>query len=136
MAAGYVKATAPGGRLAGGRYRFPIVSVGATENVVMAAVTGEGHVSVIENAAREPEIVDLCRCLVAMGAQIDGIGTETLEIEGVDRLHGATYCGDARPDRGGQLCLRRGDHRRRAGAGRASSRTTCARRSPRWSRRA
>ncbi|MCW6536211.1 UDP-N-acetylglucosamine 1-carboxyvinyltransferase [Sphingomonas lycopersici] len=96
MSAGYVTARAPGGRLAGGRYSFPIVSVGATENVVMAAVTAKGS-SRIENAAREPEIVDLCRCLVAMGAQIDGIGTETLEIEGVDRLHGATYA--VMPDR-------------------------------------
>ena len=96
MAAGYVKATAPGGRLAGGRYRFPVVSVGATENVVMAAVLAKGS-SVIENAAREPEIVDLCNCLVAMGARIQGIGTETLEIEGVDRLHGATYA--VMPDR-------------------------------------
>ncbi|MGI4733521.1 MAG: UDP-N-acetylglucosamine 1-carboxyvinyltransferase [Janthinobacterium lividum] len=94
--AGYVKALAPGGRLAGGRYTFPVVSVGATENVVMAAVTARGP-SRIENAAREPEIVDLCRCLVAMGARIDGIGTETLEIEGVDRLHGATYA--VMPDR-------------------------------------
>ncbi len=94
--AGYVKASAPGGRLAGGRYTFPIVSVGATENVVMAAVTARGS-SRIENAAREPEIVDLCRCLVAMGARIEGIGTETLEIEGVDRLHGATYA--VMPDR-------------------------------------
>jgi UDP-N-acetylglucosamine 1-carboxyvinyltransferase len=90
MAAGYVKATAPGGRLSGGKYTFPIVSVGATENVVMAAVTAKGG-SRIENAAREPEIVDLCNLLVAMGASIDGIGTETLEIEGRDRLHGATY---------------------------------------------
>ena len=96
MAAGYVKATAPGGRLTGGRYRFPVVSVGATENVVMAAVLARGS-SVIENAAREPEIVDLCRCLVAMGASIDGIGTETLTIEGRDRLHGATYA--VMPDR-------------------------------------
>ncbi|MBJ6122635.1 UDP-N-acetylglucosamine 1-carboxyvinyltransferase [Sphingomonas mollis] len=96
MAAGYVRATAPGGRLAGGRYRFPIVSVGATENVVMAAVLAKGP-SRIENAAREPEIVDLCRCLVAMGARIEGIGTETLEIEGVERLHGATYA--VMPDR-------------------------------------
>ncbi|WP_066480489.1 MULTISPECIES: UDP-N-acetylglucosamine 1-carboxyvinyltransferase [unclassified Sphingomonas] len=90
LAAGYVKATAPGGRLPGGRVTFPIVSVGATENALMAAVTASGG-SVIENAAREPEIVDLCRCLVAMGASISGIGTETLEIEGRDRLHGATY---------------------------------------------
>jgi UDP-N-acetylglucosamine 1-carboxyvinyltransferase len=90
MAAGYVKAIAPGGRLSGGKYTFPIVSVGATENVVMAAVLAKGG-SRIENAAREPEIVDLCNLLVAMGAKISGIGTETLEIEGVDRLHGATY---------------------------------------------
>ncbi|MFZ5748136.1 MAG: UDP-N-acetylglucosamine 1-carboxyvinyltransferase [Pseudomonadota bacterium] len=90
LAAGYVRAKAPGGRLAGGRVSFPVVSVGATENAVMAAVTARGG-TVIENAAREPEIVDLCRCLLAMGASIDGIGTETLEIEGRDRLHGATY---------------------------------------------
>lgn len=90
LAAGYVKATAPGGRLPGGRVTFPVVSVGATENAVMAAVLARGT-TVIENAAREPEIVDLCRCLVAMGAAIDGIGTERLEIEGRDRLYGATY---------------------------------------------
>ncbi len=96
LAAGYVRATAPGGRLSGGRYSFPIVSVGATENVVMAAATAKGS-SIIENAAREPEIVDLCNCLVAMGARISGIGTETIEIEGVDRLHGATY--KVMPDR-------------------------------------
>jgi UDP-N-acetylglucosamine 1-carboxyvinyltransferase len=96
LAAGYVKATAPGGRLPGGRYRFPVVSVGATENAVMAAVLAKGT-SVLENAAREPEIVDLCRCLVAMGAVIDGIGSDTLTIEGRDRLHGATYA--VMPDR-------------------------------------
>lgn len=90
LAAGYVKATAPGGRLPGGRVTFPVVSVGATENAVMAAVLARGT-TVIENAAREPEIVDLCRCLAAMGAAIDGIGTERLEIEGRDRLYGATY---------------------------------------------
>jgi UDP-N-acetylglucosamine 1-carboxyvinyltransferase len=100
MSAGYVTATAPGGlgggRLPGGRYRFPVVSVGATENALMAAATARGT-TVLENAAREPEIVDLCRCLVAMGARIEGIGTETLEVEGVDRLHGATY--SVMPDR-------------------------------------
>jgi UDP-N-acetylglucosamine 1-carboxyvinyltransferase len=96
MTAGYVKATAPGGRLSGGRYRFPVVSVGATENALMAAATAKGS-SRLENAAREPEIVDLCRLLVAMGASIDGIGTETLEIEGRQRLHGATYA--VMPDR-------------------------------------
>jgi len=90
LAAGYVKATAPGGRLPGGRVAFPIVSVGATENALMAAVLARGG-TVIENAAREPEIVDLCNLLLAMGASISGVGTETLEIEGVERLHGATY---------------------------------------------
>ena len=96
MTHGYVKVTAPGGRLSGGTIRFPVVSVGATENALMAAVLARGT-SVIENAAREPEIVDLCRCLIAMGAVIDGIGTETLTIEGRDRLHGATYA--VMPDR-------------------------------------
>jgi UDP-N-acetylglucosamine 1-carboxyvinyltransferase len=90
LTAGYVRATAPGGRLPGGHVVFPIVSVGATENAVMAAVLASGR-STIENAAREPEIVDLCRCLVAMGAKIDGIGTETLVIDGQKELHGATY---------------------------------------------
>src|SRR3546814_4534561 len=56
----------------------------------MGAVLAKGT-CVLENAAREPEIIDLCNCLVARGAQIDGIGSETLTIEGVDRLHGATY---------------------------------------------
>ncbi|WP_028967154.1 UDP-N-acetylglucosamine 1-carboxyvinyltransferase [Sphingomonas phyllosphaerae] len=96
MSAGYVTATAPGGRLSGGSYTFPVVSVGATENVIMAAVTAKGS-SRIDNAAREPEIVDLCRCLIAMGARIEGVGTGTLEIEGVDELHGATYA--VMPDR-------------------------------------
>ncbi|WP_084583484.1 UDP-N-acetylglucosamine 1-carboxyvinyltransferase [Sphingomonas azotifigens] len=96
LSAGYVKATAPGGRIAGGRFRFPVVSVGATENALMAASTARGT-TVLENAAREPEIVDLCNLLVAMGAVIRGIGTETLEIDGRDRLHGATYA--VMPDR-------------------------------------
>ena len=96
LAAGYVRATAPGGRLPGGRVDFPIVSVGATENALMAAVTARGG-TVINNAAREPEIVDLCNLLLAMGASISGVGTETLEIEGRDRLHGATY--QVMPDR-------------------------------------
>ena len=96
LAAGYVKATAPGGRLPGGSYRFPVVSVGATENALMAAATARGT-TVLDNAAREPEIVDLCNLLVAMGASIHGIGSETLTIEGRDRLHGATY--SVMPDR-------------------------------------
>lgn len=96
MLAGYVKVSAPGGRVPGGTMRFPIVSVGATENALMTAVRARGT-CVIENAAREPEIVDLCQCLVAMGASIEGIGTETLTIEGRERLHGATYA--VMPDR-------------------------------------
>jgi len=96
LAAGYVKASAPGGRLPGGDFTFPVVSVGATENAVMAAVLAKGTTR-LHNVAREPEIVDLCRCLVAMGARIDGIGSESLTIEGIDRLHGATY--QVMPDR-------------------------------------
>ncbi|MEX2518790.1 MAG: UDP-N-acetylglucosamine 1-carboxyvinyltransferase [Paracoccaceae bacterium] len=86
---GYVHAAAPGG-LRGARFAFPFVSVGATENLLMAATLAKG-VTVLENAAREPEIVDLARCLRAMGAEIEGEGTGTLTIQGVDRLHGATH---------------------------------------------
>jgi UDP-N-acetylglucosamine 1-carboxyvinyltransferase len=67
LAAGYVKATAPKGGLTGGKIEFPVVSVGATENALMAAVLAKGE-TVIENAAREPEITDLAKCLIAMGA--------------------------------------------------------------------
>ena len=95
-AGGYVTARVKGGRVPGGTIRFPVVSVGATENALMAASRALGT-CVIENAAREPEIVDLCQCLAAMGVAIDGIGTETLTIEGRDRLHGATYA--VMPDR-------------------------------------
>ena len=73
-----------------------MVSVGATENLLMAAVLAKGR-TVLDNAAREPEIVDLANCLVAMGARISGIGSERLVVEGVDRLHGATYA--VMPDR-------------------------------------
>ncbi|HEX8258650.1 MAG TPA: UDP-N-acetylglucosamine 1-carboxyvinyltransferase [Allosphingosinicella sp.] len=96
IAAGYVKATAPKGGLIGGVIRFPIVSVGATENALMAAVLANGT-TVIENAAREPEITDLAKCLIAMGAKIDGLRTDTLTIEGQKTLHGATYA--VMPDR-------------------------------------
>ncbi|MFM9853319.1 MAG: UDP-N-acetylglucosamine 1-carboxyvinyltransferase [Sphingomonadaceae bacterium] len=96
VTAGYVRASAKGGRLPGGKMLFPVVSVGATENALMAASRAAGT-CIIENAAREPEIVDLCNCLIAMGARIDGVGTETLTIEGVDRLHGATFA--VMPDR-------------------------------------
>lgn len=86
---GYVHATAPHG-LKGARFTFSVVSVGATENLTMAATLAKGT-TVLSNAAREPEIVDLVRCLRAMGAQIDGEGTDTITIEGVERLHGATH---------------------------------------------
>ncbi|MEM9477548.1 MAG: UDP-N-acetylglucosamine 1-carboxyvinyltransferase [Pseudomonadota bacterium] len=86
---GYVHATAAGG-LQGGTFEFPFVSVGATENVLMAATLAKGT-SVLKNAAREPEIVDLATCLSAMGAQIEGAGTETITIQGVERLSGATH---------------------------------------------
>ena len=96
IASGYVKAKAPPGGLTGGIVRFPIVSVGATENALMAAVLAKGT-TVLENAAREPEITDLAKCLIAMGAKIDGLRTDTLTIEGVKELHGATYA--VMPDR-------------------------------------
>jgi len=87
---GYLHATAQGGRLKGAVIDFPFASVGATENIMMAATLAKGT-TVINNAAREPEIVDLATCLRAMGAQIDGDGTSTITIQGVDRLHGATH---------------------------------------------
>jgi len=96
LAAGYVKATAPKGGLTGGTVSFPSVSVGATENALMAAVLAKGT-SVIENAAREPEITDLAQCLIAMGAEIEGLRSDTLTVHGKDRLHGATYA--VMPDR-------------------------------------
>jgi len=86
---GYVHAEAPGG-LRGGTVDFPFVSVGATENALMAAVLARGT-TVLKNAAREPEIVDLARCLRAMGAQIEGEGSERIEVVGVERLGGATH---------------------------------------------
>ncbi|MEE4153407.1 MAG: UDP-N-acetylglucosamine 1-carboxyvinyltransferase [Erythrobacter sp.] len=90
LAQGYVRARQPDGGLPGGEFDFPVVSVGATENALMAAVLAKGT-SRLFNAAREPEIVDLCNLLTAMGAQIEGIGTSDLTIHGVRRLHGATY---------------------------------------------
>jgi len=86
---GYVHATAPKG-LKGATIRFPFVSVGATENLLMAATLADGE-TVLDNAAREPEITDLAQCLQAMGADIAGIGTERLVIKGKASLHGARY---------------------------------------------
>lgn len=91
---GYVKARAK--RLRGARVVMDMVTVGGTENLLMAATLAEGT-TVLENAAREPEVTDLAHCLVAMGAKISGIGTDRLVIEGVERLHGADY--SVMPDR-------------------------------------
>ncbi len=88
---GYIKAKAPaGGRLRGGRVAFPFVSVGATENLMMAAALADGETELV-NAAREPEIIDLARLLTAMGAVIEGAGTDTVRIQGRDELSGAVH---------------------------------------------
>ncbi|MBI0534641.1 UDP-N-acetylglucosamine 1-carboxyvinyltransferase [Roseomonas sp. KE2513] len=86
---GYMNATAPEG-LRGAKIYFTQVSVGATENLLMAATLADGITELV-NAAREPEIDDLAHCLIAMGARIEGIGTDRLRIEGVKALHGATH---------------------------------------------
>jgi UDP-N-acetylglucosamine 1-carboxyvinyltransferase len=118
---GYIEARAPNG-LRGAEIVFPSVSVGATENLLMAATLAAGE-SVLINAAREPEITDLAHCLVAMGAAIDGIGSDRLVVRGVQSLHGARH--SVIPDRietgtymmaaaatGGEVCLEgaRADH--------------------------
>src|SRR5438876_8722626 len=89
LSEGYFEARASKG-LRGAEIVFPSVSVGATENLLMAATLAEGETLLI-NAAREPEITDLAHCLTAMGAQIDGIGSDRLVIRGVARLHGARH---------------------------------------------
>ncbi|MBC8268028.1 MAG: UDP-N-acetylglucosamine 1-carboxyvinyltransferase [Rhodospirillaceae bacterium] len=86
---GYIEAAAPDG-LKGAHIVFPMVTVGGTENLLMAAALAEGE-TILANAAREPEVTDLARCLVAMGAEIDGIGSDTLHIIGKKELHGADY---------------------------------------------
>ncbi|MHB1319942.1 MAG: UDP-N-acetylglucosamine 1-carboxyvinyltransferase [Acidithiobacillus ferrivorans] len=114
---GFVKAQAS--RLRGTRIVMEIVSVTGTENLLMAATLATGR-TILENAACEPEIVDLARCLSAMGARISGAGTSVIEIEGVDELHGAEH--SVVPDRietgtylvaaamaGGDICLKRTD---------------------------
>jgi UDP-N-acetylglucosamine 1-carboxyvinyltransferase len=86
---GYIKGRAPGG-LVGGKVLFDKITVTGTENVLMAAALARGE-TIIENAAREPEVSDLADCLVTLGAKIDGIGTDTLRIQGVESLHGGTH---------------------------------------------
>jgi len=86
---GYICATAPNG-LKGAHINFDVVSVGATENALMAATLADGE-TIISNAASEPEVNDLARCLQTMGAKISGIGTSTLKITGVSKLHGGHH---------------------------------------------
>ncbi len=93
--AGYIRASVDG-RLKGAHFFMDTVTVGGTENLMMAAVLADGR-TVLENAAREPEIVDLARCLNKMGAKITGEGTATITIDGVPELHGCTY--SVMPDR-------------------------------------
>jgi UDP-N-acetylglucosamine 1-carboxyvinyltransferase len=92
---GYIRAKSDG-RLKGAHIFMDTVTVGGTENLLMAAVLAEGK-TILENAAREPEVVDLANCLVTMGAKIEGIGTDTLVIHGVESLGGGTY--SVMPDR-------------------------------------
>ena len=87
---GYIHAQVPGGRLKGARILFDLVSVTGTENLMMAAALADG-VTMLENAAREPEVVDLANCLIAMGAKIEGAGSDTIIITGVEKLHGASH---------------------------------------------
>ena len=89
IADGYINAAAPKG-LRGAEIVFPCVTVTGTENILMAAALAKGDTTLI-NAAREPEVGDLAQCLVAMGAEIEGIGTDRLRIVGKDRLHGASH---------------------------------------------
>ena len=90
IAGGYIRARVPGGRLQGARILFDTSTVTGTENLMMAATLAEG-VTVLENTAREPEVVDLARCLVSMGAKIEGAGSDIIRIQGVRKLHGAVH---------------------------------------------
>ena len=92
---GYIDARVDG-RLKGGRVFFDTVTVTGTENILMAAALAEGE-TIIENAAREPEVVDLAECLIAMGAKIEGAGTDTIRVQGVEKLNGCTF--SVMPDR-------------------------------------
>jgi UDP-N-acetylglucosamine 1-carboxyvinyltransferase len=87
---GYIKATAPKGGLTGNTIVFPYVTVGATECAILAATLAKGE-TILSNAAREPEIRDLCEMLNKMGAKISGLDSDTLKIQGVEKLHGATH---------------------------------------------
>ena len=92
---GYIKASVED-RLKGARVFFDTVTVTGTENILMAAALADGE-SILENSAREPEVVDLAECLIRMGAKIEGHGTDTIRVQGVERLHGCSY--SVLPDR-------------------------------------
>ena len=92
---GYIKASIKD-RLKGARILMETVTVTGTENILMAACLADGE-TIIENAAREPEVVDLADCLITMGAKIEGAGTDTIRVTGVERLNGCTY--SVLPDR-------------------------------------
>ena len=107
-------------RLVGARFRFDVPTVTGTENLLMAAALARGE-TVLENCAREPEVVDLARLLVAMGAEIEGAGAETIRSRASPQLGGAEHAIISRPDRGRHLSRRRRDHRRRRHARRRRS---------------
>ena len=131
VAHGYLIAAAPQG-LHGGDIRLEFPSVGATENVLMASVLATGHTRLIDNAAREPEIVDIAEFLVSMGAQITGAGTSTIEVEGVDALSPTDHARRPRPHRRRHLGVRRGHDARRHRGRRGRGRPPGDRRWTRW----
>ena len=90
IAEGYIRAKVPGGRLKGARIFFDTSTVTGTENLMMAATLAQG-VTILENAAREPEVVDLAQCLISMGAKIQGAGSDVIRIQGVQKLHGTFH---------------------------------------------
>ena len=124
---GYVIARAKNG-LKGGEINFPKVTVGGTHTALMAAALAHGT-TVIENAAREPEIGDVADCLNKMGAKISGAGTSRIVVEGVAKLARRAPPRAARPHRDRHLCHGGGDDRRRRAAGRRARRNCCRRRS-------
>ena len=109
---GYIEAEAPHG-LEGAEVHFDRITVTGTEDLLMAAVLARGE-TVIDNAAREPEVVDLAALLTKMGAQIEGAGTSLIRVKGVAKLHGARHSDHRRPHRDRNVSDRRGDHARRS----------------------
>ena len=119
--------------LRGGEIEFPKVTVGGTHTALMAAALAHGT-TVIENAAREPEITDVADCLIKMGAKIAGVGTSRIVIEGVRQAPRRAPPGAARPHRDRHLCHGGGHDRRRRAAGERARRNCCSRRSTCWCR--